>query len=112
MIELPIKTVAGLNAREHWLARSRRVKAERSIAFYGVKQLGLQTVPNPAVVTMTRLSPGVLDSDNLQGALKAVRDGVADAFGMADNDPRIQRRYAQEKCKRGDFAVRIEVEAA
>jgi hypothetical protein len=110
MIELPIKTVAGLNARENWRARHRRVKAERLIACHGVRQLGLRAIPYPAVVTMTRLSPGTLDSDNLQGALKAVRDGIADAFGMADNDPRIEWRYAQEKCKRGEFAVRIEVE--
>lgn len=110
MIELPIKTVAGLNAREFWRTRATRVKGERMMTAWMVAAHKPDRFP--CVVTMTRLSPGVLDSDNLQGALKAVRDGVADAFGMADNDPRIQWRYAQEKCKRGDFAVRIEVEAA
>jgi hypothetical protein len=109
MIELPIKTVAGLNAREHWRTRHRRVRAERLFAFHGIRQLGLKVIPVPVVVVMTRLSPRTLDSDNLQGALKAIRDGVADALGMADNDPRIEWRYAQEKCGRGDFGVRIEV---
>lgn len=113
MIELPIKTAAGLNAREHWRVRAQRMKRERYAGAMGFRSMFRpgEILQLPAIVTLTRLSPGVLDSDNLQGALKAVRDGVADAFGMADNDPRIEWRYAQEKCKRGDFAVRIEVEA-
>jgi hypothetical protein len=111
VVELPIKTVAGLNAREHFLARSRRVRGERAAAHMSVKyKHGRPDLP--VVVTMVRLSAGSLDDDNLQGAFKAIRDGVADAYGVPDNDPRIQWRYAQERCKRGYFAVRIEVESA
>jgi hypothetical protein len=62
-------------------------------------------------VTITRLSSGVLDDDNLQGAAKAIRDGIADKLGINDNDKRVQWRYAQEKCKRGQFGIRIELEA-
>jgi hypothetical protein len=64
----------------------------------------------PAVVTMTRISAGTLDDDNLQPALKAIRDGIADAFGVKDNDPRIEWQYAQERGKPRDYAVRIRIE--
>jgi len=111
IVELPIKTVAGLNAREHFLARSRRVRGERAAAHMTVKHArGRPELP--VVVTMVRLSAGSLDDDNLQGAFKAIRDGVSDAYGIPDNDPRISWRYTQERCKRGQFGVRIEVAAA
>lgn len=64
----------------------------------------------PAVVTMTRISPGTLDDDNLRPALKSIRDGIADAFGVKDNDPRIEWRYAQERGKPKAYAVRIRIE--
>jgi hypothetical protein len=106
---LPIKTVAGLNAREHWRARSRRVKAERSTAFHMLRgRLGGD--PRPCVVTMTRMSSGTLDDDNLQGAAKAIRDGIADAIGVSDNDPAICWQYAQERCKRGEYGVKVRIE--
>ena len=110
MIELDIKTVGGLNAREHWRKRAQRVKAERNYACLAVKNR--IRPPLPCVVTFTRLSAGMLDDDNLQGAFKAIRDGVADAFGLADNHPLLTWRYRQERCKRGVYGVRIELEAA
>jgi hypothetical protein len=106
---LPIKTVAGLNAREHWRDRRRRVKAERDTACLVVRsKLGRD--PRPCTVTMVRLSAGALDDDNLQGAAKAIRDGIADAIGVQDNDPAIRWQYAQERCKRGEFGMRIRIE--
>jgi hypothetical protein len=107
-LTLPIKTVAGLNAREHWRARTRRVKSERTAACLAVR-LQLGSDPRPCVVTLTRLSAGTLDDDNLQGAAKAIRDGIADAIGVADNDPAIEWRYAQAKCKRGEFGMRVQI---
>lgn len=111
IVELPIKTVAGLNAREHYLARSRRVRRERGAAHLTVKHKhGRPELP--VIVTMVRLSAGKLDDDNLQGAFKAIRDGVADAYGVADNDPRIAWSYGQELCARGKYGIRIELVAA
>jgi hypothetical protein len=109
-ITLPIKTVAGLNAREHHMARMRRVKNERCSAKWGVWQAS-KNVALPVVVTMTRLSSGELDDDNLQGACKAIRDGIADAYGIDDRDRRIKWQYAQAKCKRGEFGVIVRIEA-
>lgn len=110
-LTLPIKTVGGLNAREHWRKRARRVKAERTAACLAVRSR-LGSDPRPCVVTLTRLSAGTLDDDNLQGAGKAIRDGIADAMGIADNDRGVSWQYQQEKCPRGTFGVRIRIEPA
>lgn len=62
----------------------------------------------PCVVTLTRISPRLLDDDNLRPALKAVRDGVADRLGVDDRDPRVEWRYAQRKG--AQKAVEVEME--
>lgn len=108
-IIVPVRTVAGLNAREHHLARSRRVKKERTTACIVVKSATRQ-FPLPVVVTMTRLSAGKLDDDNIPGACKAIRDGIADAYGIDDAGPEIQWRYAQQRCSRGAFGVLVRIE--
>jgi hypothetical protein len=100
---LPIKTVTGLNAREHWTKRAKRVKSERTITACVIR-----SHPTPCIVLMTRLSERLCDDDNLQGACKAIRDEVAKICGVDDgpNGP-ITWMYAQEKCKRGQFGVRV-----
>lgn len=109
-LSLPIKTVAGQNAREHWRERARRVAKERSMARGAV----LQHLPAkrllPCTVTMTRVSAGELDDDNLSGAFKAIRDGVADALGIDDRDKRVRWKYGQAKCGRGEYGVIIQFE--
>jgi hypothetical protein len=109
-VTVPIKTVGGMNVREHWRQRARRVKNER----YTTRLILLASEPPalPCVVTLTRLSPGKLDGDNLQGAGKAVRDQVADFLGIDDADERIEWRYAQERCPPKHFGVRVRIEAA
>lgn len=102
--EFPLKTVGGLNAREHWRARQRRVKAEREMTAWYVKPF-----PTPCICRLIRLSPGTLDDDNLAGSLKAVRDEVAKLCGVDDKPGGpITWVYAQEKCARGTFGVRVE----
>lgn len=99
---IPLRTVSALNRREHWAVRARRVKAERRAAL-------LITQPNwidkfPATITLVRFGPRKLDDDNLRGAMKGVRDGVADRLGVDDADPRITWEYQQEK---GKYGVRL-----
>lgn len=62
--------------------------------------------PRRLIVTLTRVGPRTLDTDNLAGALKGVRDGVADALGIDDGDPRITWCYDQRK---GTYGVQIDV---
>lgn len=103
---LPLKTVSESNVREHWAAKANRAKGQRRIA-----RVMVRPCPLPALVTLTRYSAGTLDDDNLRGALKAVRDGIADAFTLPDNDPRIRFEYAQAKAKRGEYGVQVRIES-
>ena len=67
----------------------------------------------PVLVTFVRVSPGLLDDDNVAFALKATRDGVAEALGIDDGDrDRIRFLYDQRKGKRGEHAVEVLVERA
>ena len=110
MITIPVKTVSTLNRREHWAVRADRARMQRNAALLTVWSMAQ---PNrlPVVVTMTRVAPSRgLDDDNLRGALKSVRDGIADAFQVDDRDPRIQWRYEQRRGK--DYAVEVEIAPA
>lgn len=59
-----------------------------------------------AVVRLVRVAPRQLDSDNAESAAKSVRDGVADALGVHDRDPRVVWLVDQE---RGQACVRVEL---
>lgn len=67
--------------------------------------------PLPVRVTFTRFSSRIADSDNIHSALKATRDGIADAYEVTDapNGP-IEWVYKQELCPRGCHGVRVEIE--
>ncbi len=126
-LELPLMTVSEANARSHFHERARRAAAQRTGAYMALTTplrragftawaIGADTretsvLVYPLVVRMTRLSRGELDDDNLRGALKAVRDGIADALGLkSDRDPRVEWRYAQDRAsKKMPHGVRIEV---
>jgi hypothetical protein len=108
---LPIRTWSEANQRVHWAKRARRAHKQREAARLMVRvALASGTVAGPVIVTLTRTAPRELDSDNLTGALKAVRDGVADALGMDDGDPRLEWRYAQRKGKPSEYAVSVEIQ--
>lgn len=105
MIVLPLHTVSESNSRDHWRKKAKRVKGHRLVAKSKTPEHRL-----PCVVTLTRIAPRALDDDNLRGALKAVRDGVADKLGTDDRDPRIEWRYAQARGKAREYAVRIDLQ--
>ena len=114
--EVPVRLVSLLNAREHHMARARRAKTQRTAAHTLAREhvSGLVDTPLSLTVTITRIAPGKLDDDNLTGSAKHVRDGIADALGIDDGDPRITWVVEQAKFTgphRGGYscAVRIEV---
>jgi hypothetical protein len=63
----------------------------------------------PYTVMLSRVAPRKLDDDNLRGALKAVRDGVADALGLDDRHPLIEWHYAQDRAGPREIGVRITI---
>ena len=105
MIVIPIRTVPGLNAREHFRVRAKRVKAEREATAWQLN--GQEKPPTPCSVRLTRVAPSAgLDDDNLPGALKGVRDQIAQWIGIDDRHSRqVRYVYAQ---KRGPWGVEIE----
>ena len=102
-----LRTQGGMNAREHYQVRSKRVKAERAAAGWL-----LATQPKPALpcsVLLTRVAPSAgLDDDNLASALKGVRDEIARWLGVDDRDRmRVRYRYAQRRGAKGEWAVEV-----
>lgn len=61
-------------------------------------------------VTLTRISAGALDDDNLRLALKSARDSIAACIGIDDKSPIVEWAYQQEIGAKGLPAVRIEVD--
>jgi len=87
----------------HWAKKYRIGKQHKKIA------LLIPRMPLPLVVTLTRIAPARfrrMDSDNLSGAFKQVRDGIAERMGVDDGDPRWIWRYQQEA---GEWGVRIDI---
>ena len=124
---VPMKLDLSLNSRGNPFKKARQVAAERTAVrealsrqTFKVLSLLVQTQalkPGRIVVRLIRVSPRwrkfedgtpkpPVDSDNLQGRLKAVRDEVASVLGVDDGDERVVRyTYGQE---RGPSALRIE----
>ena len=108
VVIVPIKTITGLNVREHHYLRARRVAAERkatALALAASFDAGA-VADSSACILLTRHAKKC-DDDNLQGALKGVRDEVAAWLGIDDGDARVQYCYAQTTCKRGQEHVSI-----
>lgn len=113
-VVVPLKTVSGANAREHHMARHRRVKAERELiwAWMGGYAFPAWFDRSPRyVVTLTRLGGRGLDGhDNLRAALKGCADQLTVWLGLkSDADPRLVWGYGQEPGR--EYGVRITIEA-
>ena len=111
-LSIPLRTGRGLNDRMHFMARARKVKAERLAV--GLVLNTHKAPAGPVTVNLGRVSPSAkgLDKDNLQGALKAVRDQVAAWLGRDDADDSITWNYGQRPGKTKEWAVEISVVAA
>lgn len=95
-IELPIRIESEANLREHWAKKAKRAREQRLTVHYSLT--GARRPVNwPLVVTLTRIAPRALDTDNLARGFKAVRDAVAAWLGIDDGSERIVWRYGQEK---------------
>jgi len=135
--EVPIKTVSEANCSEHWTKKAKRRKQQHFFVRQAFK-MSAQNVCSkcetssqngflPCIVTLTRLSPRLLDDDNLISAFKGIRDELAECLipesrksyltqkgtfkaikGRADGDNRIKWRYEQEKASKQGIRITIE----
>lgn len=122
---IPITTVSEANTSEHWTKKRQRHKQQQFFIRSLFRRETSET-PLPCVITMTRVSPRLLDDDNLRTAFKWIRDEISECIfpektshyisksgrkikikGRADSDPRIKWEYAQEKGK--TLGVKIEI---
>lgn len=114
VLPLRLRIVSELNQRGHWAKHSARKAEHRGMCRMHLSQaLALRArlfeSVMPCSVTLTRIAPRELDTDNLAGAFKACRDGIADALGVKDNDPRVAWVYEQTKGEPREYAIRIVV---
>lgn len=114
---VPVRLVSEANAREHHQVKAKRVKLQRSVTALWLSKLGAADWRTDVKrVRIVRLAPRQLDSDNLAGSAKAIRDQVAawlsgqtSILGRGDDGPTSGIEWAvdQEKC--GHYGVRIEL---
>lgn len=112
VVTIPGHLPSAGNMREHWRARAKRARDQRLMGRAAADEAHAPArfLSTPKVfVQFVRVAPRPLDDDNLAFAFKSVRDGVADAFGVADNDPRFSWGYSQERGK--PPSLRIEFRA-
>lgn len=124
--ELPIRIVSEANSTEHWTKKAKRHKEQ---AFF-VKRAFHEYIKDaimPCTITMIRLAPRELDSDNLQMAFKWIRDELADFMfpgenlhyiaksgrtiplkGRRDSEPGLTWAYEQRKSKSYGIIVQFD----
>ncbi len=121
-IFLRMKVSTQGNNLRHWRVMGAEAKKQRNttLAIVAVARKALwpdgsRCAPadfgNGLTVKLTRYAPGTLDSfGNLHSAFKHVVDGIADAYGVNDKDPRwMFETPVQVKTKKGQYGVRIEI---
>lgn len=109
-LTLPMKAESVSNKREHWGARAERAKRERNAVALLLKPKLAQLGTTRLVVALTRVAPNELDDDNLRGALKAFRDGVATALRVDDSTRLVRWDYEQRKGNEPhEYAVEVSI---
>ena len=98
-------------SRQAMQAKASGTKAKRAMgAMFGREMVAsVATRPAFSVVLLTRIAPRMLDSDNLEGAFKAVRDGIAEALGIDDRSPLVRYVVSQEQGAPREHLVRAEL---
>lgn len=99
-LTLPLYLPSINNRREHWAVRAKRAREHR----LAMCALPVPDFEPPYTVTIERCGPRKLDDDNLAGACKSVRDGIAARLTIDDGDTRITWLYRQAH---GPHGVRV-----
>jgi hypothetical protein len=106
----PVRTVSEANTGGRFRDKLKRKREQRMVFAFCLKSIG-SLVQYPCTIKLTRHSTGhqLLDDDNLRSALKACRDGVAEALGKDDGARSgITWEYGQ-KNRAGEYGVGVEI---
>ncbi len=94
----PLRVLSEANQHEHWSKKNKRKVAQQNeTAAMWRFHVGQKSIKLPCAITFTKFGPTLLDSDNLQGAFKHVRDEVARQLGVDDGDTTKVVYRAQQK---------------
>ena len=124
---LPIQTVSEANQREHHFAKYRRKRAQHKTTKLSLLRAGSiflnqvrasisveRRIAPPGFprtrIVLTRYGPNPLDTDNLSGSFKHIRDEIARIVGVDDGDARWEWIPRQEVTESGKYGVRIELD--
>ncbi len=91
-----------------YTGRFRGVKVKKTKMVRILAPLWAERLAGGLTITLTRYAAKLLDDDGLRRGFKHIRDGVADAFAVADNDPRLTFDYQQIPEPPSRITVRIE----
>lgn len=105
------KTVSEANQREHWARRHKRLSGHKRLAMAMTLESlrGQRITSDSIVVTLTRRGARKLDTDNLAGSQKGIRDGIAKALRIDDGSDVLTWVYKQEPKGSGDYRVDVDV---
>ena len=112
-LTIPMWTCSEKNRHESkWIKAKRTAKQKEGTVLVvqcAIKRRDAWT-RGPLVVTLCRVAPGTIDTDNLQRGLSAVRDGIAAALdrGDAPKDG-IEWRYSQRKFVKPEPRYSVEI---
>ena len=105
------------NERCHWAVRRKRFQDQHMAlllawrkATRGSQETVLRSLTPPLRITLTRVGKRTLDSDNLAGGFKGLRDSMASILGLDDGDPLLEWVYRQRADGGCGFAVAIMIE--
>ncbi len=101
------------NLRENWRAKYQRKCAQQELVRAAFRTVRIwDHVDLPLVITIVRVGPKDLDTDNLAISGKACRDQIAKELQMDDGDKRLTWVYEQRRPKVGEakYAVVIRIE--
>lgn len=116
-VVMPCKLVTGPNSRMYYMKRA-RINKQQAWTLAMLIQAALPSdfksnAMQQYAVTFTRIAPArgrwQMDSDNLHGCCKALRDQVAKMFHLDDGNERWTWKYEQAAGRDYEVRCRIEV---
>jgi hypothetical protein len=107
-VAVPVRLRNTANSREHWRATAKRAKVARDTTRMLIRAEIAGKV-FPLAVRLVYVGPRQLDDDGVASAVKSLRDGVADALGVDDRDPRVVWVPDQERGGVREYGARVEI---
>jgi hypothetical protein len=94
-ITVPLKLVPGMNTREHWRTRRRRVEREHATVVDALEATGAGPLNLPVTLVIIRTAWCELDPDNCAASAKGVIDSACSWLRVDDRDPGVHVHLAQ-----------------